>query len=142
MILLKLITTVACGALFYWGGYDFNIARRYIMPIILAAVCAFIVHTLWIYFAMMPMIAALCLGYGENSPLERIFGMKWCRGVWGLIVALAASLGLVLGGFMHIYWFILYLFLGFALEDSLQDLPQYIGDPIIGCVFGALVFLI
>jgi hypothetical protein len=88
------------------------------------------------------MAGLLTLGYGEKSPLRHIFGDGWGRGVWGLLVALGASVGLLLGHFLAWWLFIPYLVINFTLENALKKLPQDIGDPIIGLGFGSLLFLI
>jgi len=138
----KIGLTLILSACFWWGGKRWHNARRFIMPIILSIFCAW-GRAWWLFPAIcVPMAGMLTLGYGDKSPLRRIFGDGWGRGVWGLLVALAASLGLFIGGFLPIYWFIGYLALNFTLENALKKLPQDIGDPLIGLGFASLVFLI
>ncbi len=143
MIFLKIGIILVCSALFWIGGKKWHNARRFIMPLILALYFAIKCKVWWLLPGIwLPMVAFLCLGYGDNSPLRHIFGDGWGRGVWGLLVACGASLGLTVGGFLPIYWYIAYLALNFTLENALKKLPQDLGDPIIGAGLASLVFLI
>ena len=141
--MILIILDLICSALFWWGGKKWHNARRFIMPLILAVYAALKCHCWWLIPALfLPMVGVLCLGYGDKSPLRRIFGDGWGRGVWGLLVALAASTGLFIGGFLPLYLYIPYLALNFTLENALKKLPQAIGDPIIGLGFASILFLI
>lgn len=141
MIELKLAVMLACGALFAWGGYSYHNARRFIMPMLLTATALLVTHDAWALL-MLISIGPLCLGYGEKSPLRHIFGNGWGRGVWGLLVASCLSLPLFLS--THLGWlpFVLYLSLGFTLENVLKNIPQLIGDLIIGFSFGSIVLFV
>lgn len=141
MLELKLLIVAICAALFWWGGYSWHDARRFIMPLLLAISCLTLTHSLWA-LTMLTASGALCLGYGDKSPLRHCFGDGWGRGIWGLLVALCFSLGLCLSGYLHWYFLIGYLVLSFTLENALKKLDQKIGDPIIGATFGAIVLLI
>jgi hypothetical protein len=141
MILMKIVIMLICGALFFWGGYSWHNARRFIMPLVLAIFCA-IYTQCWLELTMFFSAIFLSLGYGINSPLRHIFGNGWGRGVWGILVGLALSLSLLLTGHLAWYFFLGYLTLSFTLENALKNLPQSLGDPIIGCGFATIVFLI
>ena len=140
-IIIRIIIVLLSGLLFWIGGKWWHNARRFIMPTMLSIFMCLYLNT-WLGLTTLLMIAPLCLGYGDKSPLRHIFGDGWGRGVWGLLVALGASLGLVVTGFIALPWYILYLALNFTLENVLKKLPQDIADPIIGCSFGLIVFLI
>lgn len=89
-----------------------------------------------------PMSLCMHMGYGVNSWLRKFFGDDVGRGIWGLLVGLSASLSMVLTGHLHFYWFILYLALNFLFEKELKDLPQDVGDPLIGLGVASLIMLV
>ena len=149
MLILKLIVLLVNSALFWVGGKWNHNARRFVMPLVISSYCAW-GHAWWLIPAIwIPMAGVLCLGYGDKSPLRHIFGDGWGRGIWGLLVGLAASLGLFLGHFM-IHWLffpswvflVLYLAINFTLENALKKLPQDIGDPLIGASISSIILLI
>lgn len=141
MIEIKFLVLAICCGLFAWGGYSWHTARRFFMPTILSASTIWFIHSWWA-LTMLACCGTFCLGYGDHSPLRRMFSDGWGRGVWGLISALALSLGLFLTG--HIFWpfFIGYLIINFILENALKNLPQLIGDFIIGCGFSSIFFIL
>lgn len=141
IILLKIIVDLICGVLFWWGGYSWHNARRFLLPCVIAILSCFLLHSL-IGLLSLAAIGMLCLGYGDKSPLRRIFGNSIGRGIWGLLCAIGISLGLFLSG--HILWFfwVAYLILNFCGEAFLNKIPQWIGDPIFGIFLGSIVFLI
>lgn len=83
-----------------------------------------------------------CLGYGEKSPLRHCFGNGWGRGVWGLLAALSISTTFLLTGHLILLLFFSYLALNFTLENALKNIPQVIGDPLIGAAFASIILLI
>ena len=142
MIWIKLAILLISSVCFWIGGRWWHNARRFVMPLILGIY--FAIHCKWwlILAIFFPAVGMLCLGYGDKSPLRHIFGDGWGRGVWEILVALALSLGLLVGHFLAWWLFIPYLALNFTLENALKKLPQDLGDPLIGLGFGSLVFLI
>lgn len=139
--MIKLLIVVISGALFWWGGYNYLTARRIIMPAMLTFACLWLTKDLWC-LTMMASYGVETLGYGPKSPFYHCFGNGWGRGVWGLLVAIALSLGAFLTGHLAWYWFAAYLAQGFTLENALKNLPQKYGDPIIGAAFGCIVLII
>lgn len=142
MLYVKILITLICSALFWWGGFNYHNARRFIMPLILTASCFILTHFCLLALTQSVSIGALCLGYGDKSPLRHVFGDGWGRGIWGLIVGACLSLALFLSGSLAWYFFAFYLALNFTLENALKKLPQSIGDPVIGAGFASIVFLI
>lgn len=142
-LLLKLLFLVVSSVLFWIGGYDWLPARRIIMPAVVTGTCVLITHWWWgILLMFCPMCLTLSIGYGDNSWLRKWFGDGGGRGVWGLLVGLAASFGLFVGGHLDWWWFILYLAISGTLENLLKTLDQDIGDPIIGLAFASLIILV
>ena len=139
--MIKFFIIPICSALFWWGGFSWHNARRFIMPSVLTASCFWITRDLWT-LTMLASMGFLCLGYGDKSPLRHVFGDGWGRGVWGLLVALALSLGLFLTGHLAWYFFVPYLAINFTFENALKKIPQVIGDPIIGASFASVVLLV
>lgn len=138
---IKILIMASCAALFWWGGFCFLPARRFILPSILAVFCAFYLHSLWA-LTMLSCMGTYCLGYGDKSPLRHCFGNGWGRGVWGLLSAICLSLALFLTHHLSIWFFVPYLALNFTLENALKDINQKIGDPLIGLGFSCIVFLV
>lgn len=141
MIELKLLIMAVCAALFWWGGYSWHNARRFVMPAVLSLTSCFLCHSLW-PLTMLTCMGALCLGYGEKSPLRRIFGDGWGRGVWGLLASACLAVPLLVTHHLAFLLFVLYLALNFTLENVLKKMPQFIGDPIIGLGLASILLLI
>lgn len=141
MIELKIFIMTICGVLFWWGGFNWLPARRFIIPALICATIGFLLHSI-ICLTSLVAIAALCLGYSDKSLLGGIFGNVIGRGLWGLLCAIGISLGLFVTG--HISWFfwLPYLILNFCGEAFLNNLDQWIGDPIFGMALGSIVFII
>ncbi len=152
----KLFIVAICSVLFWWGGDSWHNARRFIMPVVLTLTALFLTKLDFWCVVMLSCCGAFCLGYGVNSPLRHCFGNGWGRGIWGLIAATCLSLPLFLTHhlgielqFLHVnaqslslILLLIYLTLNFILENALKNIPQLIGDPIIGASFGLIVFLI
>lgn len=141
MIELKLLVLGVCSALFWLGGFGWLPARRFIMPSLILITCFLFCKNPWLV-SQLTCMGIFCLGYGEKSPLRHCFGNGWGRGVWGLLAAICLSLPLLLTGHLVWYFFVPYLILNFILENALKDIPQPIGDPIIGAGFSCIVLLI
>lgn len=137
----KIVVAGICATLFWFGGYAWHNARRFIMPALLAISLFYISHTPFAFGSLLA-IASLCLGYGDKSPLRHIFGNGWGRGVWGLLSAIGFSLSLFVTGHIFLLFFLSYLILNFTLENALKNIPQWLGDPIIGLGFSCIVFLV
>lgn len=156
MIALQ-ISAIALSSFCFWlGGYRILFFRRYMMPIILGVTISILTHVWWLGLAIMPVSVAFSCGYGDNSIIRRIFGNGWGRSVWGGLAAICLSLPLFLTHHLSIFGvqaindnytvdsivvLILYLSLNFTLENVLKNIPQYIGDPIIGVGFASIVLL-
>jgi hypothetical protein len=127
--------------LFFIGGAWWHNARRFLMPLVLTAACWFITHSLW-SLSVLASILPLCMGYGEDSPLNHLFGNGGGRSVWGFLVALMASCALFLNHFMPLWGFLGYLVINSILENTLKDLSQEIGDLICGLGLSSFLFLL
>lgn len=140
-IAIKILLSLTCSALFWWGGHSFKVARRFIMPFILALGCYLYTGTIWC-ISQFTAMASFSLGYGVDSVFKHIFGNGWGRSVWGLLGALALSLGLFVAGHLSLIHFLAYLAVNFVLENALKDINQKIGDPIIGLGFSSIIFIV
>lgn len=138
-MIIPLIIISICSALFWLGGFCWLPARRFIMPSIITGYCFIVAHTIvthnWLQLTQLAVIGIFCLGYGEKSPLRHIFGNGWGRGVWGILAGICLSLELFLTGHLALIWFLLYLVGCFTLENALKNIPETIGDPLIGLGF-------
>lgn len=142
MIEIKIIIMSICASLFWLGGAYWHNARRFIMPFLLTVSALFFCHWEWWNISMISSIGILCLGYGDNSWLRKVFGNGWGRGIWGLLVAICLSFPLLLTHNLSIWFLVPYLALNFTLENALKNIPQFIGDPIIGLGFSCIILLI
>lgn len=141
MLYIKIVILLTTAGLFFIGGWKWHNARRFIMPVVLAFTCLGLTYCYW-SLTMLLSMAFLCIGYGDKSPLKHSLGNGWGRSCYGLLVALSLSLGLFYSGHLDWYWLAAYLAINFTLENALKDIPQWIGDTIIGCGFGSIVFLL
>ena len=144
MIFLKLATIILCMGLFWIGGHSFKMARRAIMPVILAGVCAYLTWTWWVFLAMGLGLQFMGLGYGEDSPLYKILGSWLARGVWCALVATGAIAGLVIGSKVPILLALPYLATNFAIGAVLckKEAPDWLIDSAIGAGIGSIVLFI
>lgn len=133
----KLIIIAICGGLFALGGYSFLPARRFIMPFILAIMASVATNVWWEGLCVLPMIAMLCLGYGN-------FGSgNFARSVWLGLVALVAGVGLLLTGHLAIYFYGPYVIIAAVLAGIINNrLPQIVGDFIFGSWLATIVLII
>lgn len=141
MIEMKLLVLTMSSALFWVGGYCWHNARRFILPILLTLTCWLLSKDIW-SLTMLTTCGTFCLGYGEKSPLRHIFGNGWGRGIWGLLSALCLSTALFLTHHLALPLFLAYLAINFTLENALKNFPQFIGDPLIGMGFAAIILFI
>lgn len=156
MIDLRLPIALVGAALFWWGGFSWHNARRFILPVLLTVSSLVLSHWDWWTLTMLSSIGIFVLGYGEKSDVHHIFGDGWGRSVWGVLAAICLSLALFLThhlalqiGSLILGWKLwsciflgIYLALNFTLENALKKIPQSIGDPIIGFGFSCIIFLV
>ena len=140
-ILLQILAVAACSYCFWRGGYNNLTFRREGVPLILALFAWYITQD-WLVITMAAGLAAFHLGYGDNSMFHKKFGDTIGRGLWGALAAAGLATYLLISGHLTILNYIGYLALCFCLEAFLKDIPQKIGDRIIGAGYATLVFII
>jgi hypothetical protein len=140
--MIKLVVMLICAALYFIGGLCFLPARRFIMPFVIALACAFFTGVWWAFFLPLPMIGCLCIGYGEDSWLRKILPDAIARAVWGFLVAITASFGLLMAGFLPLWAFMPYLAVNLLLNGLLVHWKQVIADPILGLGFSSLILFV
>jgi len=140
---IKIGVIIVCALLFRLGGATFKMARRAIMPFILALTCAILTKCWWEFLAVGVGLQTMMLGYGEDSPLYKAFGSWGARGAWGLLVALGASIGLVLGHFIGLP-IALYLAYNFAIGALLckWEAPDWVIEPCMGIGIASVVLFL
>ncbi len=141
IVILRLLILLISSGLFWWGGYSWLPARRFILPTLLAISCLILTHSWWC-LTMLSCMGIFCLGYGEKSQLRLLFGNGFGRGIWGLLAAICLSLALVLTHHITVILWLAYLSLNFTLENALKNVNQKIGDPIIGAGLSSVILLI
>jgi hypothetical protein len=141
MLIIKMIVVIVSGICDAIGGATQHNFRRFIMPVVICAGCAWLSHS-WYAFLGLASIGALCLGYGPNSPLEKDTTDSWARELWGCFVAFSFGLPLLLTGHLAGYWFLGYILVCGSAENALKKLWQVAGDFIVGCCFASIILLV
>ena len=91
-VFLKLIVVLVFAGLYCWGGTENKYLRRFVAPAILC-LSAFGFSRDWRYLVQMPlMFITLCLGYGADSVIGKIFK----RAIFGLTNGLTSSTAKIL----------------------------------------------
>ena len=134
MLWLKLLSDLCCGALDALGGYHWLYCRRYIMPSLIAIVCAIATHTWWVVFLPLPALGTLCIGYSKDGN----FG----RALWLGLQCFALSIGLLC--FQHLAWYFFapYILGGCVLGGLYRLWPQILGDIATGSYMGIIILLV
>lgn len=137
------LATIALMATLNWiGGSFWHNARRYIMPVIYAAMVSVATMVWWVGITTLPTIGLLTIGYGEKSPLRHVFGDAWARFVWMALACLGFSLGPILTG--HLLWWLVFPYAIGAgtLGITLRNIPEVVGDLLFGAWFGSILIFI
>ena len=136
MIWIKILIVLLMAVLNYTRGKHWRPISMLAMTFIMGSYFAILYHTWWLFIVVGgPMYGCLTLPDGN-------------RGVWCSLVALGASIALLLTGHLAWYWFIVYCGGNFLL-GWIANKPkiwgkwsnQFTVDMITGAGFGALVFL-
>ena len=143
-MIFKIAVILICALLFRLGGWKFKMARRAILPVILAGSCAYFLHNWLVFLTVGTGLQVIGLGYGEDSPLYKIYGSWLARGVWGYLVALAVVLGIILLKEKVFLWGSPYIALNFTIGCILSknNAPDYIIEPAIGAGISSIVLFI
>ena len=143
-------------ALLFWiGGRSWGnkMFRRIGVPVVLAGYLAIKLKCWWLFLACGAGYGlTIPIGYGEPTPddpvpsfLGRIFKVGWLiRGVYGVLVAGFGALGLILGAFLWVAWYAVYIALNFVTGAILCKLkvPANAIEPLIGAGIGSIVFFV
>lgn len=140
-MITNIVTIVASGLFNAAGGNNFKLFRREFMPMFIASDLFYTLKDWW-SFACLSSILFLSMGYGEDSPIRKIFGDAWGRAVWCLLVGLSISLPMLLTGHLAWYWFAIYNATCFFSGPLLKNLYQVAGDFILGSCFSCIVVII
>ncbi len=159
---MKILTTIICAILFRFGGWRYKFCRRIILPIILSLYLAIVFKTWWLFIAVGLGLQTIGIGYGVPDPptflnpdkgswLGRL-ALKLChnnyemagwvaRGAYGAVVALAGTLGLILGQFWGISLYLGYILGNFVLGAVLSyfKVPNPWIELLIGAGIGSVV---
>ena len=142
--IIKIIALLSSMGLMLWGGVSFKMARRAILPVVLGLICAYLTKCWWVFLAVGAGLQLTGMGYGEDSPLYKVFGSFIARGVWMVIVGLGTSIGLVIGGFMSPFLLIPYLLTNFLIGFILckNKAPEWLISPMMGLGISSVVLYI
>ena len=129
----KILITLLISGLNFTRGYHWRPLSIAFMSIIMGLYFAITIKIWWLLFAVgVPM--GICLGLHDHN-----------RGVWCSIVALGASITLLLTGNLAWYWFAIYCAgnfgLGWLMVNKLKA-KQLLTDLVTGVGFGGLVWLL
>lgn len=138
-MITHLVSIISSALFMAIGGRSFLFARRELLPLMLCADAHYVTKSVWA-FTMLVACGTLSLGYGERSPLRRLFGDGLGRGIWSLFVGISLCAWAVPTGHLPLLIALLYCIACFIAEPLFKNLPQFIGDMLIGSVFGSIVF--
>lgn len=139
-MITHLVSIISAALFMAIGGKNFLLARREFLPLMLCSDAFYTTKSPWA-FVMLTACAMLSLGYGEKSPLHHVFGDCCGRGVWGLLVGLSLCAWAVPTGHLPLWEAIAYCAACFFAEPLFKNLPQFLGDLLIGGVYGTAVLL-
>lgn len=140
-MITHIVTMIASGLFNAAGGKNFKLFRREYVP---AFIASDLYYTLkdWRSAACLSAILFLSMGYGEKSPIRKLFGDAWGRAVWCMLVGLSFSLPMLLTGHLAWYWFAVYNVICFLSGPLFKNLYQIAGDIIFGLIFSSIVLLV
>lgn len=137
MIEIKIAVIILCAACKIIGELWYHNAQRFIMPLILAIGICIVLHSFWLGFLVLPMIAPLLMGYSVYGPSD-----GFDRAVWLLLICLVEGLGLSV--LHHISWFIYvpWVVVAAAWGGVTRSWWNVIIAPISGLIIGAIIFMV
>ena len=154
---IKLLIPLICGVLFWLGGRDWGhkAFRRVGISFILALYLACALKIWWLFLACgIGYALTICLGYGSISDddpkpsfLAKLLNDKvgWLtRGVYGLLVSGIGTISLVLGGFIVLPLYVVYVICNFVTGAILCKIkaPAIIIEPMVGLMIGSIVLFV
>jgi hypothetical protein len=137
LLTVQLIVLSSCAACKLIGELFYHNAQRFIMPIILAIGICIVLHSFYLGFLVLPMIAPLCMGYNDYGPSD-----GFDRAVWLLLICVAAGIGLALTGHLSWWLYVPWCILGAVWGGVTRMWWNVIIAPISGAYIGLLIFLV
>jgi len=138
LLIVKLIVLSSCAVCKLLGETMQHNFQRFIMPIILAIGICIVLHSFWLGFLVLPMIAPICLGYQDYGKQSDGFD----RAMWLGMILITEGIGLVL--MHHVSWFIYvpWCVLGFIWGGVTRSWWNVIIAPISGLIIGSIIFMV
>lgn len=142
IIIINLIIVAICAFLKFIGEIFNHNFQRFVLPVVLGFGISIVSNVWWLGITILPMIGALCIGYGQNTLLYKYLSDAGARGFWLFFVCFVAGLGPLLFGHEYWYCYVGYFIIGGILGATLRNLNNAITSWICGGWIGVLVFLI
>ena len=137
LLTVQLIVLSSCAVCKLIGETIQHNFQRFIMPVILAVGICIVLHSLWLGFLVLPMIAPLCMGYKDYGPSD-----GFARAFWLLLICVAAGLGLALTGHLSWWLYVPYCILGAVWGGVTRSWLNLIIAPFSGALIGSIIFLV
>lgn len=134
MIEFKIAVLLACMGCKLIGETVFNVAQRYIMPVVIAIAVSIIAHTWWVGAVCLPMIGPITLGYKDYGSSN-----GFARGCWLFVICLVAGLGCLLLHHLSLFYYIPWIIFAGVWGATTRNLPNFIIAPITGLIIGSFI---
>ena len=136
-LIVKITVVSLCAICKVIGELWQHNLQRFVMPLILAIGICIVLHSFWIGFLVLPMIAPLCMGYSVYGKSD-----GFDRAVWLLIICLAEGIGLAV--LHHLSWFIFipWVIIAAVWGGVTRLWWNVIIAPISGALIGAIIFFV
>jgi len=134
---IKLLVISLCAVCKLVGELWWHNAQRYIMPVICCIGIDFVIHSWWIGFLCLPMIAPLCMGYsvyGKSDGLD--------RAVWLMLICVAEGLGLTICHHLSWFYYVPWVILAAIWGGVTRAWLNLVIAPISGLIIGSIIFLV
>jgi hypothetical protein len=137
LLIVQLIVLSSCAVLKLISELFWHDGQRFVMPLVLAIGICIVLHSLWLGFLVLPMIAPLCMGYKDYGSSD-----GFARAVWLLLICVAAGLGLALTGHLSCWLYVPYCILGAVWGGVTRAWLNLIIAPFSGALIGSIIFLV
>ena len=136
-MLIQLIVLSSCIVCKLVGELWWHNAQRFFLPVILAIGICLVLHSWWLGFLVLPMIAPLCMGYSTYGKSD-----GFDRAVWLMLICMAAGLGLFLLHHLVWYFYFPWCILAAVWGGVTRMWLNIVIAPISGAIIGSLILMV
>lgn len=137
MLIVKLIVLSLCSICKLIGELSWHNAQRFVMPIVLALGICIILHSFWLGFCVIPMIAPLCIGYSDYGKSD-----GFDRAIWLFLICIASGIILALLGHLPWLFYVPWCILSAVWGGITRMWWNMIIAPISGLIIGCLILFV